>query len=463
MLRFLFIFCLSLLLSASSFSLYDLLSKKIAAKGYSSAQLELAIKHDVTEALRVDIENHKTGSRTWLALAKKLARTDADFAWQLHHYYQAHNVRNSAYFKNRALAMGFKPAVIDQAQQLATRGSYVAALKLLQPLDDETKFELALDYVIASGSTERITKLLSESSKYLNKQRLTELQRYHIIKTANTREEKVYCPYPVQFFATTLGHLQKIDEHIKQLEKQPALSQYFCFLTPKYIAKQNLQCTNDASTRLTCSFNQIAIAKIANNVRYVGVLATQGIANVNNGMIFIDQHDTLDVFEHELWHLLGFIDEYPLPELHGACDRAGSPSHNIVVTTKRYFTNEQEARQWLKEHVQWSSLILPTTPIGMNTAQGFRLGTPLDYRVHVGLYPARTCDHSNNALQAYKPVYSYSKMEYYETLFPADYLALFKLAPTRYLMPSYQHFLARQQKNSAIEVRLSNINANAVD
>jgi carboxypeptidase C (cathepsin A) len=70
----------------------------------------------------------------------------------------------------------------------------------------------------------------------------------------------------------------------------------------------------DNEARLGCGLYPLSQLKTPLSFTHMVVFAEQGKANVNNGVMFLDQTDTYSVFVHELAHFAGFVDEYALPE-----------------------------------------------------------------------------------------------------------------------------------------------------
>jgi hypothetical protein len=106
-------------------------------------------------------------------------------------------------------------------------------------------------------------------------------------------------------------------------------------------------------------------------------------AHYNNGIIFLNRHKSYGVFKHELFHHLGFVDEYPLigETAEKLCNvkKAGYVAHNLYIMPGRAGEN----------------------------------GTP------AGMTAVSTCD--NTDAVAYKPVEQLTLMEFMDQPLPALY------------------------------------------
>jgi hypothetical protein len=72
--------------------------------------------------------------------------------------------------------------------------------------------------------------------------------------------------------------------------------------------------------------------------RYIAIMLPKGGANVHFGMLYFDAKDSIDVIEHEISHLLGFVDEYPLGKGHSKCRTSQQQisAQNIAVLQNGY-------------------------------------------------------------------------------------------------------------------------------
>jgi len=199
-------------------------------------------------------------------------------------------------------------------------------------------------------------------------------------------------------------------------------------------------------------------------------MLAKGGANVHLGMLYFDADDDVDVFSHEVSHLLGFVDEYPIAKNHNKCQRAQQRafSHNIVVLNDYYHGEPQVIREKILADVPWASLIKGSTPIlqavdnissspSLSKARpskktegkdNWRLGTPIEYKEQVGLHISESCDNTiftsdiPSRYSAYKPLHRRTQLRYYASDFPKEYLSVLAERPLEFIMPSFHYNIA---------------------
>ncbi|MCF2949449.1 hypothetical protein L0668_15120 [Paraglaciecola aquimarina] len=155
---------------------------------------------------------------------------------------------------------------------------------------------------------------------------------------------------------------------------------------------ETVQCTKNANknNRLTCNLPLLAQQLKAQQFTHLVLFAENGKANVHNGIMYLDQQDTYDVFVHELAHFSGFVDEYAL--------NADMAKHICQL-------DEAPNLQFI-EPDQGSNLV-----------------------------PARTCDNHPN--QAYKKSNRLTFMEYHDVAYiPSEYLAAWRQSLEKQNNPS---------------------------
>ena len=151
-----------------------------------------------------------------------------------------------------------------------------------------------------------------------------------------------------------------------------------CFTDAKAIDAQASQCRARDGVAVGC---KDLTAQIQHNHLPVVVLAGEGTANYDNGVIYLSDQTGYGTFRHELFHHLGFIDEYPLPPWRAAiwC-KPGMRASNVKVI---------EPHQWPQARQQ-------------------------------GWTKTRTCQ--NTAYLAIKPVSGSTNMEFMDQPMPTEYL-----------------------------------------
>ncbi|MDN3653127.1 hypothetical protein QWY77_10230 [Thalassotalea ponticola] len=487
---------ISVIIASSSFPVKQALEDYVLSHRENQRALAYAVELDITSAQRLAIASQPYQSSGWLQLATALARVDGHYAWLLSHYYrQQQDRRNQQYYFARAMRLHSASALFEQAKQYAEQQQYQRALDVLNPLllsfatdgksplvaalsdnvisvapvDKDTLLSLAIDWSIAVERLIDVRGLVAQLSTNAGQQWYKTLDQFQIMAIKSTEQQptrsqltsqhssrlgselvldsnqqskpithaKTYpqtrCQYPIQFFASTVPHLQKLTEMFGELE--PFYQQQFCLLTPRYLPPSETHCYHRSSERIHCQLSPSVLTRLPNGTRYVGVMVAQGGANVNNGMLFLDAADSSAVLAHELSHLLGFIDEYPLPQAHTACAQAGHIGHNVITVEQRIFDTKAAALAYITDRVPWLDLLDSDTPLVQPTGSGYRLGTPANYQGELGLFLTNTCNRRD--LLSFKPVSELSNLEYYERVMPKVYQTLYQRASNKRLMASF--------------------------
>ena len=503
-------------LSSSSFFLPAYLTDKLERNNYSASQFDFSLQKNYSVALNIEEAKHKDGSSRWLSINKKLAHYQSNSALKLGQWYK------QKWYKNKILNKPIEDVEqhdLYQAkmwlEQSISLGSTEANLLLAKLYYEDKKFKLSretldkypdrlihenlvgrvlrlrIKLAIYFGDVELVNQLLKDETllnsnselgrlyadiiKYgigKTEQAPTELTKAHVKEKANgfgstnaikhTQEEVLPCITSLQLFATSLEHLKHLEKLIKEFKVRQPLSQLICLPTPRYVSKQLIKCEAKAQQAIVC--NEAQWQNIPKDIssRHVGLMLEQGGANVYLGILYFDADDDSNVFSHEVSHLLGFIDEYPLSKNHQICQNVqGKPfSHNIAVLKPYYQGDKKKVRENLLKSIPWADDIAITTPIvtaDKSTThlkqKRWRLGTPASNRGEVGVYPAETCENAfqinhdsskqsevNNA--AFKPLFQRTQLRYNESDFPKEYLSMIKKRPLIYLMPSYHYNIA---------------------
>ncbi|QDP01523.1 hypothetical protein [Thalassotalea sp. PS06] len=166
------------------------------------------------------------------------------------------------------------------------------------------------------------------------------------------------------------------------------------------------------------------------------MITDKGNANVNHGILYLDGADDAAILKHELMHLIGFIDEYPLPANHQVCqvNELTAVAKNIVVDSlpRTFFSSEQQARALVLAKLPWGSLIKNTTPITKIEAGKRVLGTPEAFSDEVGVFASQTCDKQNR--MSYKPQQAWGLLRYNSLQLSEVYQRIHALNPGRFAM-----------------------------
>lgn len=262
--------------------------------------------------------------------------------------------------------------------------------------------------------------------------------------------ESPQCENSLQFLASSFEDLTQAEKLIKEVGTSD-IGQYFCFDTPRYVPRMILSCASDspvsktvtmservikAEKAIECDENKFELFASSLTSKYLALILEEGGANVHYGVLYIDSKDTSDVLRHELSHLLGFADEYPLRKSHQTCmleedTFAKATANNIVIFDQSLLGNkafgsresnqDQKAnlREKILEYIPWRDSIKPSTPIMQYRENNLTIGTPNSHIREVGLFGAQTCRATET--DAYKPLHAKTLLEHNELAFPEIY------------------------------------------
>jgi hypothetical protein len=401
----------------------------------------------------------KGNNKAWLHLAKLHGDSNADTAYHLAEYFRRDKQITLAELWYRvAIRQQHVAARIALANIYFKQQQYADIKPLLLPIADNDK-ALAMLYKIAlyKGDLIFIEDHKNMLVRGANTGLHNELEQFSVFSESEEEqksEEKLEdniepdieknsaCSVDVQLFATSLKGLRHGQQLMSAFEHHK-LAKYICLRTPKYIPAKAINCLHGVSENISCN-TSVWITRNDINTRYLGVIVEQGGANVDHGIMYIDQDDNLDVLIHELSHFIGFADEYPLPKQHQKCQQVQqSPfAHNLVVLPDFYQGEREKLRASILSQVPWRNLIKHSTPILSKYQQGWTLATPVMYQNEIGLFTTASCNKQRQT-QAFKPLASRTKLEYFELYFPETYLNIIELAPKLFLMPNYHFNLKR--------------------
>jgi hypothetical protein len=190
-----------------------------------------------------------------------------------------------------------------------------------------------------------------------------------------------------------------------------------CFNPPQFIDSRDLACSEQAGVRIHCQASALVPLVLQGQATQLIVVAGQGYASYNNGWLQLPVTADLALFRHELSHLFGFLDEYPLSAAVAADECIpGRITPNLIFA-------KNDVAAYLKH---------------------WRLSAE-----DVALTAVATCQQLSR--QAYRVVAVDSHLQHYELAMPALYLQLMQqqLQQPELLMPVQYYFayLARQQQN----------------
>jgi len=453
------IMSLTIGLSSSSFFLPAHLNYLISHNQANDKELRQA------ELLKLPVFYHylrgknTAGSTSWLRASRALAKNNGRIASELASYYQTkENLPRAIFWYKQAIKLNNLNARISLATLLTQQQEYKQALEIIAPIaNNEQVLLLAAKIAIYQGKKSDLSRLIPRLSKIVTGQLLLDkIEKYQIIAQPTTKAIKSYltkndfsksCPVDIQMFATNLADLDYLEQLVQEFGTHP-LSNYLCFENIRYIPLNELDCHHKAQQRIQCNEAIWQNKKSSISTRYVGVLLLKGGANVNSGIMYLDNKDTVDVLAHEVAHLLGFVDEYPLPIKHAKCtaQQRGPFAHNIAVINSSYSGKRNKIRAHILKEISWRAFIKKSTPIMSYENNLWQLGTPAAFNNEVGLFVSDTCrkkpikpDKVMESFLSYKPTSRQSQLTYFELDFPIQYLQILAADPKRFLMPSFHH------------------------
>jgi len=466
---------LSILLSSSSFFLADYLTDKLNNNNFSEQELSYALELKLDAANRVMLGRLELSGRSnegavdehhnqlWLSYAKKVALNDGETSIKLaRFYFNKMETNKSIYWYQQALGLQYYRAVFPLAKLYFENNQLELSRKTLVnnlALSSDV-FLLAVEVAIAQGDTLFLQKYLPRLSNSEQGQIiLAKIKQYQILADG---EENVLtdesCRTSLQLFATSLADLDKTLQFKQQFSKH-VLSDYICLAPPKYLPINKLTCEHKKGAAIKCLEGDWQTIAQNINTRYLGVLYPYGGANVHLGIMYFDRNDTFDVFTHEISHLLGFVDEYPLAKNHAKCRQVQNEmfAQNITVINKNYYGEKAKVRTEVLKTIPWASMIKPSTPIlTSNTLNDkdlisthgeylleqstWLLGTPKDFENEVGVFNADTCQSIH--YRAYKPLNKASQLQYYQLSLPKEYLKILTELGEQFYMPSFHYNVA---------------------
>ncbi len=454
-------------LSTSSFFLPQYLTKIIDANKHSSAQLNFALEQENQSALKFARTKALYHSAQWLELSIKLAKTRGKAAYQLALYYQNQPKQAEFWYKS-AIRLDYAKARVALAQYYFKQGQFEKSAHALISLPQNLSQSLIIaaqtvkiNIALNLGKIDDVKAIVSEYAKQLQLTEqgqllLADLSKYRVLKNSSpstlNKLNATDCDNSIQLFATNLRHLKQLEQLVTEFDNQ-ALSTVVCFSPVRYMAITALDCIGEPTKAINCNeINWQPLSKSINS-RYVGVMLPEGGANVHYGILYFDAQDNVDVVAHEVSHLLGFVDEYPLVAGHVKCESSQDKifSRNVSVLKRRYQGNKQTIREKILQQVAWAEYIKDSTPIlqevtGLNSQQYWQIGTPELFNHEVGVFISKTCDssvnHKRDDFASFKPVSQQTKLQYFALEFPEVYILLLQDNPSRHLMPSFHYNIA---------------------
>ncbi|MBF7072649.1 sel1 repeat family protein [Glaciecola sp. MH2013] len=223
----------------------------------------------------------------------------------------------------------------------------------------------------------------------------------------NVPPEGPHCAQSIQFVATNLRSFAQAIAFKNNFDDDARLSTLpLCVMKPIWLKKGQINCDANyqGQARLGCNISRISAWKTPLNFTHLVIFAEQGKANVNNGIMFLDQSDTYSVFVHELAHFAGFVDEYALPTdlANYHCSKNTAP--NLLLKDESAETDESSIN-YLPES---RALMWKTALDAHNTLQKLESRQPVLHRI------AKSATCKNLGISSFKPTQQMTFLEYHD-------------------------------------------------
>lgn len=331
--------------------------------------------------------------------------------------------------------------LMDKAQQ----GHGAAALLLAKKREQQGDFPAALNWyqkALDAGLTNELAALLAlkrrqdgflATASYLE-HRLQQQQTVNVAEADLAADYGLWhyaqspayfasnsnssCSLTLQPVVQSKAGSRQLQLLQQQWQQDPQLSSLpVCFLPEKRMNSTDLQCSYQAGQRIQCQYQVLTPDVAQGGFSQLLVVAGEGTANYNNGIVQLAESSSFEVFRHEFAHVLGFIDEYSLnTEVAQAECRSDKIRPNLL-------TDKTQLDLYL-QHWQLQ-------------------------RHEIQLQPVESCNKAG--VQAFVPVATMSFMRSHEAEVPELYFKLMQkvLAQPELIMPVqyFYAYLARQEQD----------------
>jgi tetratricopeptide (TPR) repeat protein len=344
-----------------------------------------------------------TEIRAWLKKSAELGHTQSQFEYALLQISKDEKRR----WMQKSAEAGYEPAIISMAKfifESEDNSQALIWLKKAAEFDASSAFKLANLYW-KKGKTEKAKTYFDKAAEQDFGSAKTALRviKQHKIEPLrsllNVPVQGPNCAQTIQFVATTLVSFIQATSFQEQFEKDKRLADLpLCVLPPIWLQKDSLVCSNNFNNeaRLGCDLYPLSQLKTPLSFTHMIVFAEQGKANVNNGVMFLDQSDVYSVFVHELAHFAGFVDEYALPDdlANYHCSKNIAP--NLLLSSlPQAVLNDQRLLE-VKSGVK-----TPETQVDINTNSNENLSLTAKEVVQSLFMPASRANNWQRALDAH--------------------------------------------------------------
>lgn len=332
--------------------------------------------------------------------------------------------------------------LIDQALQ----GNGAAAVRLAKKREQQADFSAALNWyqkALDAGITTELAAFIALKQQqhgflataayleqYLQQQQAlnaaevdlaAEYGLWHYVTEqikSPPQRSNAFCSLTLQPVVQSRAGSRQLQLLQQQWQQDPQLSALsVCFLPEIRVNSTELQCSHQVKQRIQCQYQVLMPFVAKGGFSQLLLVAGEGNANYNNGIVQLAQSSSFEVFRHEFAHILGFIDEYSLTT------QVAQAECNSDKIRPNLLTDKSQLESYLK-HWQLQ-------------------------RHQVQLHPVDSCNQAGK--QAYAPVRALSFMRSHEAEVPDLYFQLMQKVLTRpeLIMPVqyFYAYLARQQQD----------------
>ena len=291
--------------------------------------------------------------RAWLKTSAELGHAQSQFEYAL---LQSEKSEKQRWMRASAEA-GYQPAIISMAKytfEAKDNSQAEVWLEKAAAFDALSAFKLANLYWKRGASAQAMAffnkaaeQNFAPAQTALDTLQQNEMKALSVLLDVTPQGPN--CAQTIQFTATSLVSLIQATAFYQQFEKDKRLADLpICVLPPIWLQPDSLQCSNDFANeaRLGCELYPLSQFKTALSFTHLIIFAEQGKANVNNGVMYLDQSDTYSVFVHELAHFAGFVDEYALPENLANFHCGNNKAPNLLLSAQEEYLPKERANTW---------------------------------------------------------------------------------------------------------------------
>lgn len=332
-----------LLFIPSSITRYATLVNQHYLNSPNSLLLHQAVKLRQPQALLQHYSNHAQWSMAqknrWLAQPALEGNVEADYLKGFNRYHSGQMATARLWLKS-AWQKGHIKGALLYGQLLSETGEYQQATHVLSSAlllhNGQARIQLA-QLMLQDNKMKQASALLAELTMLQvsgAKTLLSKVERLLNLPFSIIGEESQQCLLTLQMMVAGYAELHYAAELIERWHKDALMAEMpVCFSRPLLFEPQQFACDALGDNRQQCNLTLMAQKlEIADDVMPVLIYGDAGMANYNNGIVYLNRHKGYKIFKHELFHHFGFIDEYALPKaVAGRICRPGLVGENLFV------------------------------------------------------------------------------------------------------------------------------------